>query len=194
MKNYLLTVSAFLILICSVQAQHINLGIKGGLNGYTIQGKSNTSYDPRFSFNLGLLGHIHLRKQLALQPEIVFSGQGARYTVAGTTLHSNLNYVNIPLLFQYMFDNGFRIEGGPQIGFLASAKSVNGSTKTDVKSSFKNAEIGLAVGLSYVKPSTGFGFDIRYNQGLTDIASNNTIKAYNAGIQLGLFYLFHHRS
>ncbi|MBK8557471.1 MAG: PorT family protein [Lewinellaceae bacterium] len=94
---------------------------KGGLNVYNIQNDNSTSNDPIVGFHLGLLGHIHLARQIAFQPEFVLSTQGAKYKGpdAGTTL--DLAYINVPLLIQYMFDNGFRLQAGPQIGVLAAA-------------------------------------------------------------------------
>jgi len=166
----------------------VNIGIKGGLNLYNMKGDNSFSYATLPSYHIGLLGHIHLGGQIALQPEIVYSAQGAKEKNGGD-VKLNLNYVNIPLIFQYMYDNGFRMEAGPQIGILASAKS--GST--DVKSNYNNYDIGFSVGVSYVKPSTGFGYDIRYNHGFTNINENDASISYNRGIQIGLFYLFQHR-
>ncbi len=194
MKSFLFALIALILLTVSTQAQHVNIGIKGGLNAYTIQGDNSGNFDPKLSFNVGLLGHIHMDKQFALQPEVVFSGQGTQYKSGGSDVKLNLNYVNIPLLFQYMFDNGFRLEAGPQLGILASAKSEIGNNSTDVKNNYKSTDIGLVVGMSYVKPSTGFGYDLRYVHGLTDISENNASNSYNRGLQFGLFYLFQHRS
>ena len=101
-----------------------------------------------------------------------------------------MNYFNVPILLQYMYDNGFRLEFGPQFSALSSATQ----DKTNVKSYLKNLDFGVAVGMSYVKPSTGWGVDLRYNHGLTNINDNNTFKNYNRGIQLGLFCLFQHKS
>ncbi len=93
-----------------------------------------------------------------------------------------------------MFDNGFRIEAGAQLGILASAKSEVGNITTEVKSNFKSTDIGAVVGMSYVKPSTGLGFDIRYNHGLTNINESDAFNSYNRGFQVGLFYLFKHKN
>ncbi|MEQ8549481.1 MAG: porin family protein [Cyclobacteriaceae bacterium] len=194
MKPYLYLIIAFLITGNSAQAQHANIGIKGGLNGYTIEGDNSGGNDLKLSFNLGLLAHFHLGNQFALQPELVYSGQGTQRKIAGSNVDLNLNYVNIPLLFQYMFDNGFRLEAGPQLGILSSAKSVIGNNSIDVKSDYESTDVSIAMGMSYVKPSTGFGFDIRYNYGLTNINKSNTSNAYNRGWQLGFFYLFEHKS
>ncbi|MBP9926326.1 MAG: PorT family protein [Cyclobacteriaceae bacterium] len=193
MKTYLLTTIAFLLITMAAQAQSINLGIKGGLNAYTIKGDNSDDFDPKYSFHVGLLGHIHMSDEIAIQPEIYYSAQGTQYKSNGSDLKLNLNYVNVPLLLQYMFDNGFRLQAGAQLGILASAKSEIGGTTTDVKSSFKGTDIAGVVGMSYVKPSTGLGFDIRYNYGVTNISENDNIESFNRGFQVGIFYLFKHR-
>ena len=110
MKKYLSTAILSFIILGTLQAQHINskhinLGIKGGLNGYTVTGNNNADYTPRIGFNLGLLAHIHSTSKFALQPEVVYSVQGTKYKSGGTEVDLQLNYVNIPFLFQYMFDN-----------------------------------------------------------------------------------------
>jgi len=158
-------------------AGHVTLGVKGGLNLYNIHNDNNTSYDQRIGFNIGLLGHIHRDSQWAIQPELVYSAQGAK--------NHNLSYLNIPVLLQYMFDNGFRIQAGPQLGLMVSSDNDN---------AYKPLDIALSVGVSYVVPSTGFGLDLRYNHGLNDISESSDVKSTNRGIQFGLFYLFGHNS
>ncbi|MFZ1703126.1 MAG: porin family protein [Saprospiraceae bacterium] len=184
---------ALVLVTGTIQAQHINIGIKGGLNAFTISSNNNTDYNVKLGFVAGLLGHIHLSQKYAFQPEIVYSVQGSSYKISGSDSKLNLNYINIPLIFQYMYDNGFRLQAGPQVGFLTGAKFVSGSNEVDLKSSFKSTDIGVSVGMSYVKPSTGLGIDVRYNHGLTDIDVSSN-KSFNRGGQLTIFYLFAHKS
>ncbi len=194
MKFFVSTAMAVLFITVSATAQHANIGIKGGLNVFTIHTNDNASYDTRKGINLGLMAHVHLSRQMAFQPELVYSGQGAKYTIANITTTLKLDYINVPLLLQYMFDNGFRIEAGPQIGFLASAKSEASNIKTDVKNSFKSVDFGLGFGIGYIHPPSGFGVDARYNLGLSNINENTNTKITNSGLQLGVFYLFNHKS
>jgi hypothetical protein len=93
-----------------------------------------------------------------------------------------------------MFDNGFRIQAGPQIGFLISAKSKNNNDITDIKDNYKPIDFGISVGASYVFPPTGFGIDARYNLGLSNINKNSSVNSTNRGVQLGVFYIFGHNS
>lgn len=158
-------------------AGHVTIGVKGGLSMYNINNDNNTSYNQRSGYYLGLLGHIHRNSQWAFQPELVFSAQGAE--------NNKLGYINIPVLVQYMFDNGFRIQAGPQAGFLVSS---------DDGIDYSPVDLALSLGVSYVVPSTGLGIDLRYNHGISDINKSSDVKSYNRGIQLGLFYLFGHNS
>lgn len=194
MKHILFTAISILLLMGAVQAQHIYIGIKGGFNTYTILGDNNSGYNPRLSYNAGLLGHIHINPSFAIQPEVVYSGQGTTYKTGGVDNLLKLDYVNIPLNFQYMYDNGFRLQAGPQLGILTRANLEAGNIDTDVKANYKGTDIGVTMGMSYVKPSTGFGVDIRYNHGLTNINSTDSNSSYNRGVQLTLFYLFNHKS
>ena len=124
-----------------LRAQQVELGLKGGLNVATISYPStNSNVDPRISVNLGGLAHIHLSKEFALQPELLFSGQGYKQTISNVKYKTNLNYVQLPILLQYMIGTGFRIETGPQFGALLSAKSKSGDVSVDVKDQYKKID------------------------------------------------------
>jgi len=166
-------------------AGHVSLGIKGGVNVYNVHNNNDTKYDSKAGFHFGLLGHIHFDSNFAIQPEIVYSAQGAKN---GDTKY-NLDYVNVPVLFQYMFDNGFRLQAGPQVGFLIGAKSKNNDV-TDIKDNYKPIDFSVSIGASYIFPPTGFGIDARYNLGLSNINENSAVKSTNRGVQLGIFYIF----
>jgi hypothetical protein len=194
MKYYLSFALASLMMIGTVSAQSVNLGIKAGLNVFNVKDDNESNYDSRAGLHVGLLGHIHLNKQWALQPELVFSGQGAKYTTSGTESILKLNYLNLPILFQYMFDNGFRIEAGPQVGFLLSAKTETNDVSVDVKDQLKGTDLGLGFGLGYIHVPSGVGVDARYKLGLTNIMDDDDNKAMNRGFQLGVFYQFQHRN
>ena len=193
MKLYLNVAIAAILMTATAKAQNVNVGIKGGLNIYNINNSNGVKYDNLLGFNLGLIGHIHLAKQLALQPELVYSAQGAKFTSSGVESKIQLGYINVPLLLQYMFDNGFRLQAGPQVGFLVNAKIKKPNSTIDVKDRFKKVDVGLGAGIGYVNPSTNFGIDARYNLGLSNINDNSSVKSTNRGFQVGVFYLFHHK-
>ncbi len=181
MKKILLTVMVlFTINGIIAQDHHVEFGLKGGVNFATLRADDNNDLNSRTSFHLGGLAHIHLSKQFAIQPELLYSGQGANFSGGNI----KLNYINVPVLAQYMFGVGLRLETGPQFGFLVGAKSGD----VDVKDSFNGFDFSWAFGVGYVTPS-GFGVDARYNLGLTDISEDNT-NVKNSVWQIGLLYQF----
>jgi hypothetical protein len=197
MKAFLKSFAALLLVTVvfsfSAAAQHVNLGIKGGLNLYNINNEDGPKYDTKAGFHAGLLAHIHFDRSIAVQPELIYSSQGAKYTIGGTEFKLNLDYINVPVLLQFMFDNGFRLEAGPQAGFLVKASSQSNNIKVDVKDNFKPIDFAVVLGIGYIKPNTGFGFDLRYNTGLSNINENSSVKSTNNGFQLGVFYQFNHK-
>jgi opacity protein-like surface antigen len=189
MKLCLGLVLAAMLLAGSASAQHANFGIKGGLNFYNIDNDNNVKNSMKTGFHAGLLWHIHMSQQFAIQPELVYSVQGIKYS--GNDKLS-LGYVNVPVMFMFMFNNGFRLEAGPQVGFLAQAKSEVSGNSEDVKANLETLDFAIGVGLGYIS-SSGFGFDARYNHGLSNINTSGTVTSTNRGYQLGVFYQFSHR-
>lgn len=179
-------------LACSIGANgQVNVGVKGGLNLFNVKSQQNDNSGSLPGVHLGFLTHIHITEQFALQPELFYSVQGGKTETDGATRKLNLGYLNMPLMFQYMFDNGFRLQAGPQLGILTSAKSKSNGNSTNVKGSFNSLEFGIPVGVGYVSPS-GFGVDVRYHVGASNIREDDENKAYNRGVQIGLFYLLRH--
>lgn len=168
---------------------HVELGLKAGLNVATLKISDNSNIDPRVSAHFGGLAHIHISKEFALQPEVLFSGQGAKSTVANVVYKTNLNYILVPVLLQYMVGTGFRLETGPQIGFLASAKQKAGDLTVDVKNRFKKSDFAWVFGAGYLS-GCGVGVDARYNLGLAKINDDNGSKISNRVFSVGVFYQF----
>jgi hypothetical protein len=167
-------------------------GLKGGLNlATTTNSEVQGGRDYRLGFHLGGLAHIHLSPEVGLQPEVVFSSQGAKYTLSSGEEHNLvLNYVNIPLQLQYMFDNGFRLQTGPQVGILVDAKDKLNGNETGFFTSddFKKTDFSWSFGLGYLTYS-GFGVDGRYNLGLSNINDFGTATVHNNVFQIGVFYM-----
>lgn len=180
MKKIILTAVVIFTVNILIAQNHTEFGIKGGVNIASLNFENNSDFSSRTSFHLGGLAHIHLSKQFAFQPELMYSGQGADHAVGNI----KLSYINVPLLGQYMFGPGFRLETGPQLGFLAGAKVGDSEANDD----FKTFDLSWAFGVGYITTS-GFGLDARYNLGLTDTRENNT-NVKNSVWQLGVFYQF----
>ena len=191
-KILFLLFAGFCCMIYTANAQNAEFGIKGGLNVAGLHTTSDINLGSRASVYVGGFAHIHLNKKFAIQPELLYSCQGATQDYQNGSATWRLNYINLPILLQYMFDNGFRLETGPQLGLLASAKLKSGGTITNRKDDFTNGDFSWAFGVSYLTHS-GFGVDARYNLGISNINNTgSTEKLQNRVFQAGIFYQFGH--
>lgn len=175
-----------------VSAQNVKFGIKGGFNRTSLndeQRREDSKVRPRPGFHFGGLAHIHLHDKLALQPELIYSKEGAKYENDGK---SDLNYVNVPILIQYLIGPGFRIETGPQFGLIASAKYENLKNEEFRKTDIQNGNASWSIGLGYLT-KFGIGIDARFNLGLSNIYPEGVYPGqyarHRAG-QFGIFYQF----
>jgi Outer membrane protein beta-barrel domain len=165
------------------QRRTAQLGIKAGVNIANFNDDAGTT-DSRVGFHGGLLVHVHIQPNLAIQPEIVYSQQGAEF--GGTK--QKVDYVNIPVMFQYLFSNGFRLQTGPQLGLLVSSEYKSNGVEVDNDEDFKKTDAAWAFGFGYVSAS-GLGVDARYNLGFSDITKGGR-DVMNRVWQFGMFYQF----
>jgi hypothetical protein len=192
-RIFLLLFTALVTLTTSAQVQ---FGVKAGINiaNLTLSNvPSGYSLSSKTDFNAGIFALFPLFTSCYLQPELIYSGQGAATSVLGSSGKLDYNYLNIPILFKYQHLSGFIVESGPQIGFLLSAnEKANGQT-LNAKDATQSVDFSWAFGIGYKFSKIGFGIDARYNLGLTTLSrnnssSNNTEK--NSVFQFGLFYIF----
>lgn len=183
---------AILFLMYDASAQGVHFGIKGGLNASSLNYSGNSDMQTKIGFNAGFLAHIHTsNKSWAIQPELYYSDEGAK-SKANNDVKMNLGFLNIPVLAQYMFDNGFRIEAGPQLDLLMSAKQKDNNSSTDIKDRFKTADFSIPIGVGYLTMN-GLGFDARYNFGVSDIYKSGTVPTTHSNVfQFDIFYQFTH--
>lgn len=189
-KLFLLALTAA-VFTTTTQAQ-IKFGVKAGLNLATLTGDIESA-KIKTDFYGGALVQVPVGKMFAVQPEVVYSGQGAKSSFDGTDISYNLGYLNIPVLFRYNHPSGFFAATGPQIGFLLSGKGKMGSDHVDIKSSFKSTDFAWAFGIGYMIKPVNVGIEARFNQGLSNIAANSdqgSGTGHNQVIQIGLVYLF----
>ena len=190
MKKTIIFAATFFLLL-NANAQEAHFGIKAGMNASSLNSSpANSDMQTKIGFNAGVLTHIHgANAQWAIQPEAYYSSEGAK-SKSNSDSKTELGFINVPVLIQYMFDNGFRIEAGPQAGFLLNAKSKVNDVSTDIKDNLKGATFSIPVGVGYLTTS-GLGFDARYNFGISDLSKNpDGTKLHSNVFQFGLFYQF----
>jgi hypothetical protein len=184
MKKGLLLFVCVLALTTLSQAQ-VRFGVKAGINLANVSGDDVDGNSMKIGFNAGAVAKISVSEAFSIQPEIVYSDQGAKLE---DDVKLNLSYINIPILAQYN-TGGFIIETGPQFGFRMGAKLKGDGGSLDLKEQTKGFDLGWGIGVGYLTQS-GFGVNARYNLGLSNIADDDDGDLKNSVIQIGVFYLF----
>lgn len=184
-KTFLIAVIAVLGL-SNINAQDIKFGAKAGLNFASIMGDETEGFKPNTDFHFGIMAEWKISDKFALQPEVIYSGQGTNTNIDSEGVIS-LNYLNVPVIGKYYITNGLSLEAGPQIGFLLSTKggSIN------YKDALKSTDFGVNFGVGY-KLDNGLNFNARYNLGLSNIIDIDGVsdKNRNGVFQLSVGYFF----
>jgi hypothetical protein len=169
------------------QDEGIKLGIKGGLNVSNLMGDVK-DVAIRTSIHAGLVAEIIVNDKFSIQPELLYSGQGASDTSTGGG-RIKLDYITLPVLGKFPIAKNLSLETGPQIGFLVSGKEKTNDSNETIPNT-KTIDFGLNAGLNY-ELNNGVFFQARYNLGLTDIGFyGDNKRASNSVIQFSIGKLF----
>ncbi len=205
MKKILTFIALVAVCFCVNAQQEFKIGPKAGVNFAKL---SNTSKSKVLTgFYLGAVGELKITDRFSVQPEIVYSTQGAKNVYSESLLgvnyqhhnHDKVSYINIPVLAKYYITNALSIEVGPQFGFLVDATNKDRITANgievkqtrDFKDEVNSFDFGLAGGLAY-DLANGFFVNARYNFGLTNVGKSNYYygDSKNRVFQLGAGYKF----
>jgi hypothetical protein len=146
-------------------AQKTRFGVKGGLNLTTFAGGNYWDAKSLVGFQVGGFAEIKVIERLAIQPEVLFSTQGAKLEGNFGDFDDKLNYINVPVLAKFFITKQFTVEAGPQLGFLVSAKREG----HDAKDIFKSVDTGFNFGAGY-NFTDNVSVNLRYTVGLSNIA------------------------
>ena len=192
MKKLLLSV-AIIASGLTINAQEIKFGAKAGLNISNISSDDFENNAARTSFHVGAVAEIEISDKFSVQPELLYSAQGATASQEGIDVTMALDYLNVPVMAKYYVAEGFSLEVGPQIGFLMSAKMKEESGKElerqNIKDDLKSIDFGMNFGAGY-KLENGLNFSARYNLGLSNIAEESENSVKNGVFQVSVGYSF----
>lgn len=148
---------------------------------------------PNLGLRGGLVAQFGITDNFSIQPALLFAMKGARlenddeYSLGSTTvktstqIKTNLNYIELPINFQYNMNSdgtGFFVGAGPYIGYAFAGKlagdestemttaGVTVSTKTEIDQevsfgdglldNYKNLDIGVGLNAGYMLPMGAF--------------------------------------
>jgi len=195
MKKIILAIAILITL--SSNAQKINFGIKAGLNMSMLTGSKDQIMSSTNGFFAGALLEFKILEKIALQPELLFSQQGAKFESKNLTSSTTMktDYLIVPIMVKYYLKRGLFLEAGPQAGFLISAKQdvenriTNTSTSENIKDATKVFDMSANVGIGYDifdKVVT----QIRYCIGITNTSPLENTDIKNGVFQLSVGYKF----
>ncbi|MBM1105374.1 PorT family protein [Aurantibacter crassamenti] len=181
MRKLSILVAFTFLTIVSVSAQDFAFGVKGGLNLASIGGNSYASLggiSSKVGFHIGGVVEIPISEKMAVQPELLYSSQGSKWSYYGSGNNLNLDYVNLPVLAKYYVIKGLSAEAGPLVGLLLSTNAA--------KEDFKSLDIAFGIGASY-KIGDNLFAGLRYNKGIMNVNNDAT---YNGTNQNNVFQVF----
>ncbi|MFA7471829.1 MAG: porin family protein [Spirosomataceae bacterium] len=172
--------------ITGVTAQSFKFGPKAGLNISNYTG-DNVESDALVGFHLGGLLNFGLGNVFSIQPEVLFSTQGAKIKGGLEDYEFKTNYVSVPVMLKARTAGGFYIELGPQVAFKTGEK-IGDQTISDFAN---DLDVAAGVGLGF-QAGMGLGIGARYVQGLSKVGTISSINprpdVKNSIIQVGLFW------
>ena len=184
MKKLILIAIMLFSITTVLQAQSIRFGIKAGANFANQNGDTPPEFESKesiTSYHAGLLAEVKLFDSFAIQPELLYSTQGATYKDAVEEFKNELGYLSIPVLAKFYLSKSLSLELGPQASFLLSEKN-----DFDVEDA-ETFEFGVVGGLG-LNITKNLFVQARYGLGLTEASKNADIK--NSTIQLSAGLMF----
>ncbi len=185
-KHLFLTLLLAVTLVGSGYAQSFKFGPKVGLNVSNYTG-DNVESDALVGMHLGGLLSFGLGNVFSIQPEVLFSTQGAKIKNNNTKYEFKTSYVSVPVMLKARTGFGLYFEAGPQVAFKTGEK-IGDQT---ISKFAENLDLAGAVGLGY-QAGFGLGIGARYVQGISKVgsfkSSSITTDVKNSIIQVGLFW------
>lgn len=208
MKKLVFMAAIAALSFTGMNAQEVRLGAKGGVNFANFAGDVENT-DSRTGFHIGGLVEIPVTEMFSIQPEVLYTAQGAktqsRGTILGTSydyeVTSKLDYIQVPVMAKVYVVDGLALEAGPQIAFLVNDEvdykgnlgPYEASGEGDINSDeLSTVDFSLGAGASYRLPM-GLFFGARYNFGLSNVNDSDTAddyKIHNNVLQVSVGYSF----
>ncbi|BDD10566.1 hypothetical protein FUAX_29980 [Fulvitalea axinellae] len=172
-KLYKVLPFAFIVFLSTVSANaqdHI-FRLKGGPSLVNFIGNDAKDASSKIGYQLGMLIEFRLTENFSIQPELVYSKEGARFDKVDEDI--NLSYANLPVIGKYYASKNFSFQAGPQLGLLtgANVNGENGDGQIKVEDYFSTLNLTFNIGMG-LNITEKIGLDLRYNLGITNVSDD----------------------
>ena len=182
---------AFVIILnlTAAKAQYF-IGIKAGANFNEATNKNAPSpMVGKTGFYAGGWINLPVINKFHIQPEVLWSTSGYKYTGSTPEFTTTFNYIHLLALAQYS-SKRFYMETGPQCGFLLSVINkgwLSGTART--KDSFSPTVLSWVAGVGY-RLQRDLGLNARYVFGIGSIANMPGVDIKFNQLTFGFFKTF----
>ncbi len=185
-KNVFLTLLLAVTLVSGGYAQSFKFGPKVGLNVSNYTG-DNIETEALVGMHLGGLLSFGIGNVFSIQPEVLFSTQGAKIKNNNTKYEFKTTYVSVPVMLKARTGFGLYFEAGPQVAFK-TGENIGDQT---ISNFAENLDLAGGIGLGY-QAGFGLGVGARYVQGISKVgtydSSNLKADVKNSIVQVSLFW------
>ena len=211
-KSMLVLCTLFLCATVAAQTDKVKIGVKAGLNISSLTSDENElDSSDKTGFTAGIMAEIPLAKNFSIQPEVLYSQQGMKFSYSDVDVQNShykstigLNYLNIPVMLKYYVVKGLSVQAGPQIGILLKANNKYQDNflgyenhETFNLSDYANGiDTSVNFGLGY-QFKNKFYTDLRYTISYSDIFKDASANTYiinsdmkNRVFQITIGYFF----
>jgi opacity protein-like surface antigen len=177
MKSLITVVVLWACLMAPLQGQD-QIGVKGGIN-FTNYAGDVMDNKIKVGFHVGAFANFKVIDQLFIQPELLYSLQGARFQNSAFNLDYNehLHYINVPILARYFITENISVYAGPYVGVLIAGKAKGNYFGTEINEdikdhrSIKTLDFGAIIGIAY-QLANRMNVGARIQFGLANIAES----------------------
>ena len=165
----------FLLPALNLKSQNFNGGILAGVAGTQVAGDGYYGFHKAGIFAGGFV-NLQVSEHSSFQMELEFFQKGSRENPDSANNYNQylfrVNYIELPVLYQYTFNKRFKVEAGPSLGFLVGYYEERFEEEIKGGNRPANVTFQLNAGL-YVYLSTHFTVNIRTNNSMLNIRSDN---------------------
>jgi hypothetical protein len=202
-SRFLIILIFFIFSARMASGQEFNGGIMAGVAGTQIAGDTYYGFHKAGIFAGGFVNY-QVSKHSAFQMELEYFQKGSRENPDSANNFNQylfrINYVELPVLYQYIVDKRFRLEFGPSLGVMINYYEE--SNEYEIKGGNPPARLTFQINAGlYVNITRQLMVNIRTNNSMLNIRSDNAtgdivrifpgnFGQFNDCLVFSLFYMF----
>lgn len=165
-----------MILSASLNGQFFNGGITAGVAGSQVAGDTYSGFHKAGIFVGGFV-NLQISKRSIFQLELEYFQKGSRKNPDAEKDDYDqylfrVNYIEMPVLYQYVVNDRFKLEAGPSLGFLTGYYEEKDTE--EIKGGNRPAYVTFQINAGlYVSLTHRLMFNLRTNNSLLNIRSRN---------------------